>query len=164
MQCEICGNKIDKKTYVNVDGAILTVCSSCARFGTVVDKPKYVKSTPKRQASSPRTTATHTYKKHDEIFEYQLKPDFNKIIRNARLKKGLKQEELAARLNEKPSVISKIETGKFKPDSKLTKKLEKFLEINLMERLSDEGAVKAQPNTTELTLGDVITIKKRKKD
>ena len=161
MQCEICGNTVERKNYVNVDGAILTVCNNCVRFGTIVEKPLLKKIfTPKK---STDTKDTYFTPKERKIFDYQLKSDFYKIIKSAREKIGLKQDKLALEIKERPSVISKIETGKIEPDKKLVKKLEKFLGIELMERV-EEGGAKATVKDIDLTLGDIITFKKKKDD
>ena len=60
-----------------------------------------------------------------------LNPEFAKIIREARMKKGLTHEQLGLKMNEKATLLRKFETGTLKPDEILAKKLEKFLEIKL---------------------------------
>ncbi|MHA1755091.1 MAG: multiprotein bridging factor aMBF1 [Candidatus Odinarchaeia archaeon] len=161
MQCEICGKKIDKGVYANIDGAILNVCSECSKFGQIVEKPRNIV---KKKIKKPPVHRVTRIKRDSEItIEYQLKTNFNNIIKTAREKKKLKQEELALILKEKPSLISKIETGKMEPDLKLIKKLEKFLEIELTEPIQ-EGGSKLYAKKEELTLGDIIQIKKKKRD
>ena len=54
-------------------------------------------------------------------------------IRNKRDELGLKQEDFAKMLNEKESIIHKLETGEFKPSLKLAKKLEKKFGLKLIE-------------------------------
>ena len=162
LECEICGGQVDKKNYVSVDGATLVVCDSCVKFGIEVPKPIIHKQY--------KSTISVTSKKEDTkkelnrvIFESQLRNDYYKIIKDSREKLGLKQDEFAQKIMEKPSLISKIETGKIEPDKKLIKKLEKFLNIKLVESI-EEGPSKKKSKDVELTLGDIITIKKRKKD
>ncbi len=58
---------------------------------------------------------------------------FGQAIKRARDQRQWHQRELAQKLNEKESIISKIETGKFEPDAKLARKLEKLLGIKLIE-------------------------------
>ncbi len=61
----------------------------------------------------------------------ELTGDYSKIIKGARELMGLSQEELGMKINEKPSVISHLETGSMKPDDALARKLEHFLKVQL---------------------------------
>ena len=63
--------------------------------------------------------------------------DFNTIVRKARESRGWTREELGAKIYEKVSVINRIESGKMEPDIKLAKKLEKTLNITLIEKYDD---------------------------
>ena len=78
----------------------------------------------------------------------------------ARERSGLKQEELAKKLNEKESIISSIESGKFKPSINLAHKLEKFFNINLIEELGGEEFELSSSEGSGMTIGDMIKIKK----
>ena len=71
---------------------------------------------------------------HDTItgFELEIDPDYNVIVKQAREKMGLTQEALGRAINEKPSVISHIESKKLKPDPILTRKLMHHLRVNLL--------------------------------
>ena len=69
--------------------------------------------------------------------EYELDPDYNVKIRQAREKLGLSQEALGKMLNEKLSVIRMLESKKLKPDSVLTRKLMHHLKINILVSLSE---------------------------
>lgn len=64
--------------------------------------------------------------------ELELRRDFNTLIKSAREKKGLSQEEFGRRINEKLSVIKHLETGSLKPNDVLTRKVEHFLKIRLL--------------------------------
>ncbi len=59
--------------------------------------------------------------------------EFNEKIRQGREEKGLSQVELAKNLNERASLIKKLERGEVLPTEKVRKKLEKHLKINLLE-------------------------------
>ena len=54
-----------------------------------------------------------------------------KQIEKARLKKGLKQKELAIKINVIESVIRDYETGKIIPSKKVTQQICKVLELKL---------------------------------
>ncbi|NIM47245.1 MAG: TIGR00270 family protein [Candidatus Aenigmarchaeota archaeon] len=141
-ECKICGSKKANRK-AKIEGAILTVCEECVRFGQEV-KPPEVKTVKKYvpKIEEPR-----------EI----LKPNFNEIIRNSREKMKLKQEDLAKKINEKSSTIKRIEEG-WEPPSKLIRKLEKFFNIKLTEK-PEEKTLKTKADKKKLTIGDIIEIR-----
>jgi len=143
MLCEICGER-EATTKVELEGIVLRVCRNCAKFGSeVAERVERVKK-----------------RKIRESVEEDILPDFANRIREAREKKGVSRNELAAMINEKVSVIEKVEAGKMLPDEKLTKKLEKVLGIKI------KGAVNhGEPRRVELppaTLGDVAEVRTKR--
>jgi len=72
------------------------------------------------------------------VDEVILDPEFHKIIREARAKKGLSHEQLGQKINEKVTLLRKLETGTIKPDEPLAKKLERFLGITLYINPNEE--------------------------
>jgi len=62
----------------------------------------------------------------------ELRFDYNKMIKQAREKLGLSQEQLGHKINEKPSVIKLLESGKLKPDDLLARKIEHALKLRLL--------------------------------
>jgi putative transcription factor len=75
---------------------------------------------------------------------------------------GIKQEDAAKKLSEKVSILHNLETGRREPSIPLARKLENFYGIKLIEVSKEEKIEKSKSNSEEITLGDVITIKKRK--
>lgn len=71
--------------------------------------------------------------------------DYGKKIRDARTKMGLSHDQLARILNEKSSIIKKVEQETFRPPLQLVHRLEKFLKIRLLETGSsvDEAVLEA---------------------
>ena len=67
-----------------------------------------------------------------------LNPEFAKLIRDARMKKGLTHDQLGALMNEKAGLLRKFETGALKPDELLAKKLQRFLGIHLYVSIQEE--------------------------
>jgi len=136
----LCGSdKANRKT--KIDGAVLTVCEKCVGFGEEI-KPvevKIVKRIPKLETVD------------------MLKPNFNEIIRNSRSKMNLKQEGLAKKLNEKLSIIKRVEEG-WEPTPSLISKLEKFFNIELTENPEDKKLEK-KTSKERLTIGDVVEIR-----
>ena len=124
LRCEVCGNPVyGPVNTVQIDGSTLQVCSACARLGKPVR--------PKKEASQQLTKPAA--KKPNRMFEeLELKEDYYKVIKQAREKLGLSQEALGRKINEKPSVIKLLESGKLKPDNMLARKLEHFLKVQLL--------------------------------
>ena len=79
---------------------------------------------------------------------------------------GLKQEDFAKKINEKLSVVSGIESGRHKPSMELAKKIGRFLRISLVEEIEDkeEEKIAGKGASEELTIGDLIKIRKRKQN
>ena len=87
---------------------------------------------------------------------------YDSKIRQAREKLGLSHEELGKKINEKASVLSKLETGKMTPNNQLVTKLEHVLKIKLLVPIKEEKiqAFPKSPNR-ETTLGDLIQLNKK---
>lgn len=119
--CEVCGVEVRFPVTVEIDGAVLNVCNSCARMGRKLKKAETRKGIPRdvRQVASPEP-------------EFDIDPEYSSKVRTAREKLGLSQEQLGKIINVKPSVISHIETGRLKPDLLLARKLMHALKINLL--------------------------------
>ncbi len=86
---------------------------------------------------------------------------FHVRIKSARERMGLSQEELATQLNEKVTLIKKIEQGEVKPPIELAKKLEKFLKIQIIEEVSEVEDYQYKPFLSKpqlggYTLGDIM--------
>ncbi|MHA1603032.1 MAG: multiprotein bridging factor aMBF1 [Candidatus Freyarchaeota archaeon] len=171
MICEVCGQKIiGKHRKVNIEGANLIVCRNCAKFG---DTPTILHAQARKlEPSIPRTqkmggakkSRIKSGKKKDFLLtSYELIDDYMDKIRKAREERRLSQEELAKKINERVSIIKKIEIGKMRPPQTLAKKLEKELQINLHETVDSAGlAIGSKDYSKELTLGDIVNIKKKK--
>ncbi len=94
----------------------------------------------------------------DEMDE--LVADYDQRIREARESRSLSQEELAKQLNEKASLIRKLERGDMLPSDEVQTKLERSLEISLVESGSgEETEWEGGSSTGSYTLGDVVTRK-----
>jgi len=78
---------------------------------------------------------------------------------------GLSHEALGKKINEKVSLLKKVETGKMLPDDMLATRLEHALKVKLLVPPSEDKIPKtkiAKPSTRELTLGDLIKLDKDK--
>ena len=170
MQCEVCGCKISGKHYdVVIEGAKLTACGECAKLGkTYYEEPK-----PKKAISRPRTMRmpprAQTRKPQAPTVDTSLElvENFAVKIRQAREKLGLSHEELGKRINEKVSLLRKIETGKMTPDNRLAAILEHILKIKLIVPTREEKVPQTKIGKTigrELTLGDLIQLERKRKE
>jgi putative transcription factor len=128
LTCEVCGHPIGDPSRVEIDGAILQVCQSCAKRGrplaSTLPRVRPVRSRPfgKRGLVEP---------------ELEVDPEYNSIVRLARERLGLTQETLGRAINVKPSVISHVETKKMKPDLVLARTLMHYLKVELLVSSSD---------------------------
>ena len=93
----------------------------------------------------------------------EIVEDYDSKIRQAREKLGLSHEELGKKINEKASVLSKLETGKMTPNNMLVTKLEHVLKIKLLVQISEEKISQGFPKSPsrETTLGDLIQLNKK---
>ena len=129
------------------------------RSRNLVSKNKQAK---KQQGNKNRNSvSSRVYTRNTESDE-ELVDDFSQIVRKGRESKGWTREELGAKIYEKVSVITRIETGKMEPDLKLAKKLEKTLNIKLIEKydemdLESFKSMASGPNT----LGSIVKIKRK---
>jgi putative transcription factor len=169
LRCEVCGRRIyGNPSRVVIEGAKLTVCNECAKHGTET----WEEPTPKIPASRPKTIAQASKiqsKKQTEITvdtSVELIGNFAQKIRQAREKLGLSHEDLGKKINEKVSLLRKIETGKMTPNNKLSARLEYALKIKLLVPVAEEKIPqKSMPKQTnhELTLGDLIQLNKKQR-
>ena len=86
----------------------------------------------------------------------EIAGDYDERIRTAREEEGLSQEELANELNEKASLIRKLERGDVLPSDDVRRKLEGRLDISLVEGAADEDDEWSGGGGTTTTLGDVV--------
>ena len=144
MQCEICG-KDTILVKVIIESIELNVCSNCAKFGSVIKiPPKFVSNF----GSKPKINII-------DQPEEEIVNNYGSLRKNAREKLGLRQEELALKLNEKHTLIHKWECNELKPTIEAEKKLEKFFGIKLISIYKKVDMGK-QKNSQELTIGDII--------
>ena len=174
-QCEMCGKEVASLTTVKVEGAEIEVCSDCKGFGTEVRQQSSSGSSSKYSTSSSSGRSSDSSgssgssggsgggsssKRRRDMFDQmdELAQDYDERIRNAREQAGLTQEELANQLNEKTSLIRKIEHGDVLPSDDVQKKLERALDISLVEGVSDDEDTEWESSESSgtYTLGDVV--------
>src|SRR4030081_1563754 len=95
--CEVCGAPLRASpNRVEIDGAIMVVCNNCARLGRQVGPvPPAVSVIPNRiMRANPPQIALRTMAQRPTEQEYELDPDYHLLIRQAREKLGLSQDQL----------------------------------------------------------------------
>ena len=107
------------------------------------------------EARKRRMTPKDVYEQTGEL---EFAEDFPQRIRTAREARGWKQSDLGAKINEKASVIAKLESGAMTPGDGLVRKLERELGIKLKEKVQPV-AVKKQTAAGGLTLGDLVKMR-----
>jgi len=161
MLCELCGMEAKQLHLTQVEGTTLRLCPNCARYGKEIVKKQpapppepQVEQRPvvRRQAVRPRKRGPKNI--YEQITK-DLVEDYHKRIIEARMKRDWSQEDLGKKINEKKSVIAMLESKSMKPDDKLVRKLEKTLDITLMEE-SKEFSYTAKSGSRGLTIGDLI--------
>jgi putative transcription factor len=163
MRCEVCGRKIhtDPITAV-IEGAKLTVCVECSKHGKIVTQDEYTpKAKPTGRVSAHVPVIVQKKKPEVKVeITQEIIQEYSTRIRQAREKLGLTHEDLGKKINEKSSVIGKLETGKMTPNNILATKLEHALKIKLLAPITEEAATlpTAKAANREMTLGDLIQI------
>jgi len=153
MLCDMCGSEGQMYKAI-VEGAELTICQKCSKFGRVVHAVKKVE--PKKII--PRVIKNVNPEK--ETMQL-IVSDYAEKIKRKRESLGLKQEEFAKKINEKESLVQNIESGHYEPNIELTKKIERFLKIKLIEDYEESSEEQSKVKNDSFTLGDFINVKKK---
>lgn len=166
-ECPICGGIIwGKGQNVLIEGAKMIVCQSCAQYGVKVHERLPKSATKQSSYQKPRSAPKKKYVPRDNIEKVEIVSDYAFRIRNARTQNKLNQDQFAQKLNEKPSLLRRIEAGKAEPDIKLAKKIEKVYDIKLIKSVDtidvSPQTDKYMKKSTGSSLGDIAFIKKKK--
>lgn len=139
-----------------IEGAVLTVCQQCSGLGNVIGK-----------VSPPQRPSKKTNEQVAKDIEITIiAGDYPSRIRKAREQLHLSQHDLAQKINEKESLLAHLENGTIRPSMSLTRKLEQLLSIRLIEKthaVAIPSPASKEQAGNNLTLGDVIIVRKRKR-
>ncbi|MBT3405744.1 TIGR00270 family protein [Candidatus Woesearchaeota archaeon] len=148
--CDMCG-KEGNITKSIVEGTEMEVCQGCAKFGKspapkAKFKPKF-HNKPRVRSPIPRDQEN-----------LKIVENYAEVIKSKREKMDITQEQLAKKVFEKESIVTKMESGHFKPSIRLARKLQKLLTVKLIEK--DEAkkvdVKSARNNSGVLTIGDLL--------
>lgn len=148
IECSICGKESKKIYKAEIEEALVEVCENCLNLGKNLGEVE----------TAPIKNRIIIQDDKKEEIETILVDNYGKIIVKAREKKKLNREEFAKKINEKLSVIKRVESEGMEPDDALTEKIERFLEIKLKVTYEEKSIGKKEIKG-ELTLGDVVEIK-----
>jgi len=167
-ECPICGGKIwGRGEKVLIEGAKITVCQSCAQFGIKIKSETKITATSKEFYTKPKSSVKKVVHRREIEESVEIVNDYAIRIRNARNSRGFNQDQFAQKLNEKPSLLRRIEAGKVKPTIKLAKKIEKVYHIKLIKKIDEiEPSVhqnQYMKKSNGSSLGDIAYVKKKKK-
>lgn len=171
VQCEMCGAETGAPKTIKVEGAELEVCQNCAGLGTEVAQQPTAESTTTKYSTGSTSTSTSTARStttsttggrsrsrgRDDPFDSlgEIAQDYDDRIRKAREARGMSQEELANELNEKRSLINKLERGEILPNDAIQSKLERYLEIDLTGEAAEADEWSSGDSDRSFTLGEV---------
>jgi putative transcription factor len=166
LRCEVCGRKIHGTPIrAVIESAKLTVCIECSKHGKIIWEEEVEAG--QRTSKKPLPLGPFVQKKKPAQAQVdttqEIVEGYHSKIRQAREKLGLSHEELGKKINEKASVLSKLETGKMTPNNLLVTKLEHVLKIKLLIPIKEEKISQGFPKSPnrETTLGDLIQLNKK---
>ncbi len=140
------------------------VCGNCAGLGTALpgfpDRPRpRTPAMPKAVSVKPPINRLPKAVEDSELLE-----EYPRIIKQAREKQGISQQDLAFKAKEKLTMIQKIELGKMLPTMRLTMELEHILRVKLLvpkEEVELPTPPVRQSGDAGPTLGDVALVRHR---
>lgn len=156
MQCELCGRGCECRP-ATVDGVKMMLCPGCMKHGTGIKETSYVDTQKPSLERIKKPAVKDVYKDMDK----ELVSDWSELIKKARKNKDLSREELGFKIGERTITIAKIENGDLRPSDKIVAKLEKELEISLIEKVKDVSVGSTGSPSKRLTLGDFIKAEKK---
>lgn len=132
-----------------IEGAIVDACDKCSNFGTKVDIG---------QESAYKAVKKTIKISELENPELELIPEYGRIIATVREDKGLTRYDFAKKINEKESVVKRLEEEGLEPDAELVRKIEDFLDIRLREKYDGVVLHRREKKRIDLTVGDVVEV------
>jgi putative transcription factor len=150
-RCDMCGKETEL-FLTDVEGTNLNVCGDCSKFGKItrkINSTQSIRTRGNQYGNIPAEEETTTI----------IISGFGNIIKNAREKHGLKQDDFAKKINEKTSLIHGLESEHHEPSMRTATKIEKFLNIKLIEKVKLEKSNLEHKKSGAMTIGDMIKLK-----
>jgi len=159
MFCEVCGREIiGRPSRSLVEGVTMIVCKHCAGLGTELPNPP---ARPANRAGFSPKPKPIVGRLPREYLESDLIEDYSRVIKEAREKVKLSQQDLAMKAKAKLSMIQKIEIGKMEPPIPLSRELEHILHVKLLVPREEIEVPIASLNqeVQGVSIGDVAVVK-----
>jgi len=138
----------------------LTTCAECAKLGSMEWKPEIRSPKPILKIESSRRLKLTRRRGRDIREDLTIIENFGSIIREARQRLNLSQEDLGRKISEKVSVIRKVESEKIMPSERLARKLERALGVKLIVPLVEpEPLTYSSQKNRGVTLGEIAYLK-----
>jgi putative transcription factor len=152
VQCEVCGSEIrGPPHYKIIEGGRMTVCARCAGYGSRDWDPRQRRAPVRRPRQRPRSEV-------EAAEGLEVVEDYGEKIRKARQKRRLTVEEFAKQIQEKESVIKKLEKEELTPDRNLIRKLRNALGVELLVVGETASAPVMGKPSRGRTLGDIMKL------
>ncbi|HLD79981.1 MAG TPA: multiprotein bridging factor aMBF1 [Candidatus Nanoarchaeia archaeon] len=144
--CDMCGKETSLVT-VEVEKVEMKVCQNCAKYGAIKKQLGEVRLPQKKMHTEPA---------------FLVAGNYAGVLRQAREKQKLSQEDFAKFLQERESIVAKWEQGKMQPSVEVARRLEKVLGVSLVVE-DVEQAVEKEKNVKSdgFTLGDFMKVRKK---
>src|ERR1051325_202962 len=135
--CEMCGRDVPALRRAIIEGTPMSVCGNCVKFGV----EQAGAQTEVTGRSRITTSLENRAKRHQarDIYagdQEELAPDYGGRVRTARQKTGLSVEDFGKKINERATILAKVESGSYHPDDGLIIQLERRLGITLKEKVA----------------------------
>jgi len=162
MECEVCGAP-DAPFVSLIEGAKLHTCARCAHMGKILMRQGPSSSPAQAGEMMPAHSAMRS-----AAPEWELVEGFGDTIRIARMRMKLPLSVLAERLAEKESFLERVEGEKTHPSVEMARKIEKELNIHILEQGEGESGGGSLLDSLKKgsggrTLGDIVEIEQKKK-
>lgn len=149
--CDLCG-KEPIVAVVDLEGARMSVCAACSSYG------KTIKRLDQASAPDPWTIRRSRPRTDSPKIQAQVRPDLPALLRKARERLKLTQEEFAKRLGVKLSLYHHYEAGSGVPDIETAKRMERVVGTHLVVGVREETpeSPAATSESKDVTIGDLI--------
>lgn len=142
-ECELCGKPISGAYVVSVEGVELRVCMGCAKGKRVVRR------------DAPRARAVTGFRKPEKA-EVEVVDNYGSVMRKARESMKLPMKVLAEMINEKETLLTRVEQQRTLPTEQLVRKLQRVLNVKL-EQESEREERGHSSRKDGATLGEFVS-------
>ena len=132
--CEMCSRETRSPTTIKVEGALLNVYGNCVSFGNVIEDKKPRLNYMRSQKTQNKNVGNGVSKtggfrrkvpnRNDEKDKEYLIENYGSVINQARMKKGMTQEQLSSKTGVSQAYIRSIESQNMKPTDAVARKIE----------------------------------------